>query len=585
MRPMEWSTACPDWETRIVERRPIVPDPLFPDQAEEALEIFKGLRIVDVPGQPTFGEACEEFVFDFVRVIFGAYDPSQARQLINEFFLLISKKNAKSTIAAGIMVTALILNWRDANLLLVLAPTKEIANNVFTPAMGMVRADPELRKFLKPVEHLRTIKHLANGSELKVIAADSEIVGGTKAGFVLVEELWLFGKNPKAAAMLMEAKGGLVSRPEGFVVYLSTHSDEAPRGEFKRLLDLFRGIRDGRIIDRRKLGMLYEFPVKMIETKAYRDPANFYITNPNIGRSVDPEWLEEKLAEAERGEPGLLQIFLSKHLNVEIGTRLSSDRWTGADYWDAAVDRALTLEDLIRRSEVIVAGIDGGGLDDLLGLCLIGREKGSKRWLVWVRAWAWSVVWVRRQDIATKLDELVAEGTLIRCIMPERTESDPGKLIDDDGKADDEELTEDVRGVCDILERVRDAGLFPEEEAIGLDPVGVSAIVDELAAREFDPEKNLRAIPQGYKLSAAIKGSARKVAARTLRHAGTLLMQWCIGNAKMEPRGTSAVAIVKASASDKIDPLAAMMNAVMLMTENPEAAGGFVYNERGMVIL
>ncbi len=579
---MDWSTACLDWEQRIVEGRSLVPPPLFPDEAEAALEIFKGLRIVDVPGQPTFGEACDDFVFDFVAAIFGAYDASQTRQLINEFFLLISKKNAKSTIAAGIMVTALILNWRHYNELLVLAPTKEIANNVFTPAMGMVNADPELRALLKPIEHLRTIKHLENNAELKVVAADSEIVGGKKAGFVLVEEVWLFGKNPKAAAMLMEATGGMVSRPEGFVVYLSTHSDEAPRGVFKKLLDLFRGIRDGTIVDKRKLGMLYEFPGSMIESRAYRDPANFYVTNPNIGRSVDAEWLAEKLIEAERGDAGELQIFLSKHLNLEIGTRLSRDRWTGAPFWDRAADATITLPELIRRSEVIVAGVDGGGLDDLLGLCLIGREKGSKRWLVWCRAWAWSVVWDRRQDIVTKLNELVAEGSLIRCEMPDEVLLEAGE---DEASADDEDLTDDVRGVVEALVTVRDAGLFPEQEAIGLDPMGVSAIVDELTKNKFDSAVQLKAIPQGYKLSAAVKGAGRKLAARTIRHEGSKLMQWCVGNAKMEPRGASAVAIVKAEPSAKIDPLAAFFNAYTLMTLNPEAAGGFVYEERGMIVI
>lgn len=53
----------------------------------------------------------------------------------------------------------------------------------------------------------------------------------------------------------------------------------------------------------------------------------------------------------------------------------------------------------------------------------------------------------------------------------------------------------------------------------------------------------------------------------------------------MEPRGASAVAIVKAEPSAKIDPLAAFFNAVTLMTLNPEAAGGFVYEERGMLVI
>lgn len=574
---MEWSTACPDWRERIVARQSLVPPPLFPDEAAAALEVFKGLRIVDVPGQPTFGEACDQFVFDFVAAIFGAYDESTATQLITEFFLLISKKNAKSTIAAGIMVTALIRNARIANLLLVLAPTKQIAENVFTPAVGMVRADEELRVILKPIEHQKTIRHLVTEAELKIVAADSDIVGGTKAGFVLVEELWLFGKNPKAKAMLMEATGGLVSRPEGFIVMLSTHSDEAPRGVFKEALDLYRGIRDGTISDRRKLGLLYEYPEHLLKVDAWRDPATHYITNPNIGRSVRAEWLAEKLTEAERGEGEGLQVFLSKHLNVEIGTRLAHDRWAGADFWERASDTSLRdLDAFLARCEVVVAGIDGGGLDDLLGLCLIGREKGSKRWLVWARAWAWSIVWRRRQDIATKLDECLAEGTLHRCEVPDE-DQELARIADGvDTSADEDELTEDIIGVVDVLERVRDAGLFPPSEAIGLDPAGVATLVDELAKRSFD-EDQLKAIPQGWRLSSAIKGSARKLAARTMRHEGSALMAWCVGNVKQQPRGASAVAIEKQSASAKIDPVAAMFSAVMLMSNNPVASPAFSY--------
>lgn len=561
-----WSTACPDWERRIVARESLVPfEPLFPDEAEAALNVFKSLRMVDVTGSPTFGEACEPFVFDFVRAIFGAYDKRTAKRLIRQFMLLISKKNGKSTIAAGIMITALIRNWRLEAELMILAPTIEVANNSFKPAAAMVRADPELNALLDVKDHVKTIIHRTTRAELKVVAASAKVVGGKKAAFVLVDELWLFGKEANAEAMLGEATGGQASRDEGFVIYLTTHSDEAPAGVYKDRLDYFRGVRDGEINDPQSFGLLYEWPAKMLEDQAYMEPANWYVTNPNIGRSVSREWLSTQLAEAQRKAGGALQIFLAKHLNVEIGIRLRHNRWPGAEFWAAAEDKTLTLDTLLDRSEVVVVGADGGGRDDLFGLCVLGRERDTKNWLSWHTAWAHESVLARRQSIAPLLLDFKKRGELM--IFDDQLVDVVGE-VDLVEEADVVELPQDVAGVLKIVDQVNRRGLLA---AVAIDDMGpFDELVDALALIGVTQESGqVVGVGQGIKLMASIKGAERKLSNKTLRHAPSTLMDWNVANIKIEATATAVRATKQNAGDEKIDTAMALFDAASVMRTNP----------------
>ena len=546
------STACTDWEKRILAGQSLIPPPMFPDEAEAALAQFKSLIVADVPGCPTMGEACKPWIFDIVRSVFGAYDsregsPTEGRRLISEWMVSVSKKNFKSGLAAGIMMTAMIRNWRESAEFGILAPTIEVANNSFFPARDMILKDEELGDLFQVQNHLRTISHRNSGATLKVIAAENETVGGKKFTGVLYDELWLFGKRANASDMMREASGGLVARPEGFVISLTTMSNEAPSGVFKEKLMYARGVRDGRIKDSKFVPVLYEFPKPMIDSKEYRDPKNWWVTNPNMGASVDSERLDDLFKQAqEAGEEAMIGFF-SKHVNFEIGLAMQSDRWAGAPYWEAAAVPPFTLEELIERSDVIDVGVDGGGLDDLLGLAVLGRDANTGKWLLWVRAWAHPSVLERNKSEAARFADFAKDGDLV---MVNR-------------------IGDDVQDVASIVAQVWDSGKL---DKIGVDTHGLGGILDSLLANGI-PEDKIIGISQGWKLNGAIMTAERRVAGGNFAHSGQNLMTWCIGNVKVEPRGNAQICTKEGSGKAKIDPFLAFLNAVSLLALVPEASG------------
>jgi phage terminase large subunit-like protein len=508
--------------------------------------VFKKLRIPDVPGTPTMGEAAGEWIFDIVATIFGAFDQATAARMIRGLFLLVPKKNAKTTYGAAITVTAAVLNQRPRAELLMTAPSHEIADKAFAQASGMIALDDEgyLQKRFKVRDHIKTISDLKTKANLKIKTFDASIVTGSVPAFALIDEVHLLGRDPQAEAIIAQLKGGMVSVPEGFWAMITTQSFKDPAGAFKSELKIARSIRDGDIATKglRTLPILYEFSEEQQKDRDFwQNPANWPRLTPNLGRSITvPGILELRDESLVKGEEAV-RIWASQHLNVEIGLGLHSDRWAGADHWEGRADKTVDLAELIRRCVVIVVGADGGGLDDLLGMAVLGRDASGKR-LLWNKAWAHKGVLERRKSEAARLRDFEREGDLAVVDKMEDAFADMAKLID----------------------QVKASGKLG---GVAVDPAGVKHI---MAALDTIGIPEAVGISQGWKLSGAIKDVEIGLADGTLTHAGQPMMAWCVSNAKAEAKGNAITITKQVAGSAKIDPLVATFIAESLMGTNPQ---------------
>ncbi|MEQ9241250.1 terminase large subunit [Roseovarius indicus] len=573
-----WDFSCPDWEIKLQNGQTPIPElPIDEVEGGCAVDYYNKLRLPDVPGQPTLGEVSGEWFRDIVRAAFGAVrkvtlmGTTVLHRMVGELFLLVPKKNSKTTNSAALGITWLLMNTRPNVDGIIVGPTQEVADKCFEQASSMIKLDPYLEKRFQVIDHKKTIIDLKINEEtgkprnakLKIKSFDRKVVTGSIPAFAIIDELHVMAQSHVASKVLAQIRGGMITNPESLLVIITTQSDGTPTGVFKEELDYARAVRDGAISeDVRMLPVLYEFPEKIqaAENKPWRDTKHWPMVLPNLGRSVFLERLKSEYRTAREKGIESETVWASQHLNIQIGLGLHTDRWAGADYWLKAARPELTFEAIIANSDVCVVGIDGGGLDDLLGFGMLGRHAETRIWQHWGRAWGDAAfVRERRKSIIPFLEQFEKDGDF--------------EFVDD--------LQEAYEEIAEICVQVREAGLLPEADGIGMDPEGVGPIVDALIEAGFSIE-DIRAISQGYKLNAAIKSAPVKLKNGTFVHSGQPVMAWCVSNAKTENRGNAQIVTKAASGTGKIDPLMALFDAVQLMSWNPVAARSRAFEYTGM---
>ncbi|WP_246675136.1 terminase large subunit [Mesorhizobium sp. B2-3-4] len=535
------------------------------------LAFYDELRLPDVPGKPRLGDATGQWFRDIVSTSFGSWDPVSQQNFIRDIFVLAPKGSSKTSYGAGMALTVMLMNRRPRAEALFIGPTQAISDRAYEQAVGMIEESPDLKRRFRPRDHLKTIEDLVNQSEMKVKTFDLKILTGGILIFAHLDEVHLLGKTHYAAKVIRQIRGGIDKTPEGKFLITTTQSDDIPAGAFRDELHNARRHRDGAFRGknaRPTLSVMFEFPDDIAkEPAAWKDTANWPMVMPNLGRSVHlatlvPDWNSEK----EKGDQAI-RVWASQYLNIEMGVGMKTDGWPGAEFWSDAEEPGLNLDGILARSEVIVVGADGGGLDDLFGATVLGREIGARTWLSWSHAWCHQGVLKRRQTIASRLEDFEKAGDLE--IIDDEFEDVAGAvtLLN---RVNELFLPKDVAGFLKLVDRINQAGLLA---AVALDVEGpYGELVDALALIGVTVESGqIVGVGQGYKLMNALKTTERKLANGTLKHCPSPMMDWCVGNIKIEPTAT-AIRATKQNAGDaKIDPAMSLLDASSVMLTNPQA--------------
>jgi phage terminase large subunit-like protein len=164
---------------------------------------------------------------------------------------------------------------------------------------------------------------------------------------------------------------------------------------------------------------------------------------------------------------------------------------------------------------VVTVGIDGGGLDDLLGFAIEGRFRDTQNCVLWNKAWVHPIAIERRKSEEAKYRDFEKDGDLV---VVER----PGQ---------------DLEELAALCKQIFDWGLLAR---IGLDPERTHKVVFQALIDAGIPEDLIIGISQGWKLTGAMAVAERGLLDGSLVHAAQPLMAWSVGNAKVVPSGNAS---------------------------------------------
>lgn len=496
--------------------------------------------------------------------IYGWYHRDTGLRRFKKVYDQVARKNAKSQFA-GIVATMELMVTLNGGLSEVYcaATNKEQAKIVYEEARLMLERCPELKG--KWREAYRKIEHLKSNSILRPLSKDDKKSGdGLNPQCGIIDEYHAH----ETSEIYDVIDSGMGARQEPLILIITTAgfdlNNPCYRVEYKIASDILDP--DNPFTIESEFVMICELEVNQtsepIEVDGrtvavgdliddINDESTWIKANPIIcsypeGRA----FLRDKLAEA-KVSPDKMRNFLTKHMNVWINARkagyLSLQRWAacGTDSFDYSALRG--------RSCYI--GFDLSAKIDLTSGGMVFPPIDGGKYLVLSHSFIpESRLTERIQKDHMPFDQWVNDGW-ITCTS--------GEVVD-------------YSVVMDYyIDKIEEYGVFCESFCV--DPWGAIQLSNDLIEHGYEVIN----IVQGIKtLSEPTKVFREEVYKTNVEHDNNPVLGWALGNAIVNSVDKNEnIMLDKKRSTDRIDPAAAVMNAVVRAIVHDTNTG---YNNRGM---
>lgn len=429
-------------------------------------------------------------------------------------YVEVPRKNAKSTLAAGIGLYMCFADGEMGAEVYSAATTRDQARVVFETAQGMVRKRPDMQKALGIEVTAHAVSSIESASTFKAVSRD---YGGNLDGLnihcAVIDELHAHKSNDTYEVM---ATGmGAREQPLLFAITTAGYILDGVCYENRTLVvKVLAGLES----HDRYFGIIYTID----DGDDWQDPVSWRKANPNYNVSVYKESLQAEFERA-RISPEAQSDFLTKHLCIWVSARSG---WLNMQDYDDAADTSLKPRQFIADP------------------CFIGLDLASKLDLA-----AKTKLFIRNVDDESHYyyftDYYINRAQLDNPNNPNQKRyiewERQGWLTVTDGN-----ITDFAQIERDIIE---DSITFNVQEA-GYDPFNATYI----AMRLNEQGINMVEVKQRKEfLSEPMKWIQALLSGGRLHHDGNPISRWCMGNVTVKPDANGNLFPRKESDENKID--------------------------------
>jgi len=267
----------------------------------------------------------------------------------------MARKNAKSTRLAGNCNYHLAADGEAGPEVYSAATTRDQAKIVFRIGQQMARKSPGLIRELGVNVHAHALSS-DEGGTFQALSADANTLDGLNPSFAAIDEL--HAHKTRGVYDVLESGQGSRDQP---LLWAITTAGSDRSGICYEVRGYVTKILDGVVDDEEFFGVIYTID----EDDSWRDEACWPKANPNLGVSVDLDYLR-RLARKASETPAALANFLTKNLSVWVNADMA---WMDMAKWADCGDSALDMEDFATHPCYI--GVDLASRNDIAAMALL----------------------------------------------------------------------------------------------------------------------------------------------------------------------------------------------------------------------